>query len=288
VLAGVVAVACADLGSLTSGAPPSADGSTPRPDGTIDASRAGDARVDGAMDASPVDAGRDAGGDRGITEAACPGYPDAIFCDDFDHGPFGARWTSESVLFGSVSASDAQVVSAPLALFAEIDDGGSTGEGLASLDLKFAQAFSRIRNSYDIYFDQIGARSAAIGSVYHIAGSTSYFGLYLFAHGGPTMEVVQEGSLPDGGEEFLGTMFPGIPLRTWTRIILDVDFGALTFTLSRETPPGATPDVVIPSTPIEPTIAGTSSEVIGGIEYVVFPETTGWRVYVDNVVIETP
>jgi hypothetical protein len=102
------------------------------------------------------------------------------------------------------------------------------------------------------------------------------------------MDIAEDGSLSDGGESVVTHAFAGvIPTHVWLRVVLDVDFGASTFSATLEQPPGS-PTISIGPSPIAPTIIGTRTSVIGGIDYVAFPETTGWRVYVDNVVIEAP
>jgi hypothetical protein len=247
---------------------------------------------DAAADTRRVDAGFD-GGDAPTVDArsACPSDPDALLCDNFDEGPLLGPWTIQSVAAGTLALSDAESVSPPSSLFAEITsaDGGMTGEGSASLVFNIPRTYSRIRNSYDIYFDQMGARSAAIGSIYLIDG-LRYYEVTLFARGKMMgMDIFEDGIQSDGGE--ITTPHPlttPIPLDTWTRVILDIDFGpSPSFTLTLESPPGTPASPALDGS-ISPTITGTTMSVYGGIEYVVFPETTGWRIYVDNVVVDTP
>lgn len=203
----------------------------------------------------------------------------------------------QSLASGVLALSDAQASSPPLSLFTEIfsADGGMTGEGTSSLVFNVPRTFTKIRNTYDVFFDQIGQRSAAIGSVMLLDG-VRYYDLSLFAHGVTTetatsvvVEVFEDGSLSDGGEAQVFHPVSSIPTHTWTRVILDVVYAPTpTFTLTFEMPPGTPASPAVENVPITPTIAGTTTSIYGGIEYVVFPETFGWRVYIDNVLIQAP
>lgn len=242
------------------------------------------------------DAGRDAGHDSGHDagrDAApplkCPGVPDALLCDDFDQAPFGSLWNQKSIIAGTLGLSTSQVLSPPNALLSVINANQTSGEGSASLVYTAPQAFSKVRNSYDIYIEAAGQRSAAVGSIYLLNG-LRYYGVYLFVRGGGTaMDIAEDGIISDGGENVIFHSFPQFPLQTWIRVIMEVDYGSSpTCTLTLEQPPGTAASPVLNAIPITPTITGATMSAYAGIDYVVFPETTGWQIYVDNVLLEAP
>jgi hypothetical protein len=248
--------------------------------------------MDGGRDGPRADVGPgppfDASPD--TAKVNCPGYPSAILCDNFDDG-LDAGWssTSLSATTASLGLSDAEVVSPPLSLFSVVDPDGVTGEATAALVLDVPRTFGKVRNSYDLYVDQIGSRSTAIGSIYLQDGMTKYYGVYLFAHGAPgAIALTEDGYLSDGGEAVIvHDAGATLPVKAWMRIILEVDYAApATATLTIEIPPGASATPVV--YPITPTITGVTTSVYGGLDYVVFPEAIGWQIYVDNVVVETP
>jgi hypothetical protein len=286
-----VVAACVDLDALTGGTPP-ADASMPTLDAALDAhtsdGRISDARpkMDQESDAQPpADGGSDAPTD--APSPPCPGYPDAIVCDDFDDGPIGPPWT-ESVARGSLSLSKAQSWTAPTSLFSEIySEAGTSGEGTASLVFQIPHAIGKIRNTFDVYFDQIGQRSAALGSVYANDGLLNYEVAIFARGGGGELDLFEDGTLADGGElSVTHKFYPTVPLQMWMRLIMDIDFDApATVTITLESPPG-TPATPFPAIPITPTNKVVTMSVIAGIEFVVDPETIGWRTYVDDVLVE--
>jgi hypothetical protein len=219
----------------------------------------------------------------------CPGYADALLCDNFDQSPLGALWSQQSLVAGALTLSSAKAVSSPNALLSVINANGTSGEGSASLVYTAARTFSKLRNSYDVYIDQVGQRSAAVGSIYLLDG-LRYYGVYLFVRGGGTaMDIAEDGIIADGGDNITLHSFSQFPLQTWIRVILEVDYGASpTLTLTLQDPPGTAATPVLNAIPIVPTITGTTMSAYAGIDYVAFPETTGWQVYTDNVVIEAP
>jgi hypothetical protein len=251
------------------------------PDATVaDANDAGDAPVDSPGDA-PTDAGPDVG---------CPGHPAAIFCDNFDDGPLGARWSSKSVTNGTLTLSTAQAQSSPYSLLATVDpsDGGATGSSAALL-LEVGSAFPHVRSTYDVYIDKVGARSAALGSVY-VNNGVNHYGVYLIMRSDGGVAVQEDGILPDGGDlspdYYLN---PAIPRQSWTRVVLDVELGAKpNVTVMLEVPPFFAPSKpVLDHQAITPTVSGVTTTYYAGIEYDK-SETLGWRFFIDNVVLEAP
>lgn len=83
-----------------------------------DASVVGDAASDSQ---APVDGGRDG-------SSFCATV-DAMFCDDFDQSPFGAKWTFLDEIAGRVTASSEMFRSSPSAMLAAFDDGPDAASG---------------------------------------------------------------------------------------------------------------------------------------------------------------
>ncbi|HEY1956916.1 MAG TPA: hypothetical protein VGH28_14950 [Polyangiaceae bacterium] len=262
-----------------------------------DAGDAGDGGVDGG-DGSATDA---IANDVQPTDASvsCPGYPLAFLCDDFADG-WSPVWTKNEYGGASVSISGEQAVSPPTALLSQTpdapDSGGSVLEyGAGLVYPRNGIATKHVRSSYDIYLDQVGDRSAAIGGVYlGTSMSTQYYGvvLYVNANGNKLIEDGL-GDLSDGGgtSNAAASGF-AIPLRTWTRIVLDVDFAAGTVSLAETdpaTPPDASLPFVVAPTPIHPTLAGPSTFVFAGISYQTANpgQSNATRVFVDDVVFES-
>jgi hypothetical protein len=107
------------------------------------------------------------------------------------------------------------------------------------------------------------------------------------------MEIQEDGDLPDGGNPIVRHAFKAIAPRSWARVIIEVDYGGAgvkpTVTLMLEQPPGAAPTTALDHVPITPTVEGaTATRVYAGIDYTLLPLAAGWRVYVDDVVVEAP
>src|SRR5688572_12363721 len=91
-------------------------------DGLTGGTASGDVKQDGQRDTS-TDAATDASSE---ADAGVSCDDAGNFCDDFDRGDLGARWTGFIVNgSGRLSLSDATVTSAPNALRADIVEAGS-------------------------------------------------------------------------------------------------------------------------------------------------------------------
>jgi hypothetical protein len=229
-------------------------------------------------------------------DAGCPGHPTAIVCDDFDQGTLLQGWSSTNVTDGAVVAlSDAQAWTTPNALLAMVPavplSQEYAFEASSSLVLDVPSALTKVRSTFDVYFDAFGTHAAAIGGVYLVNGFRSY-GLTVVAHS--NMIAVTEdgnGDLPDGGSSDVEHPFAAIPAQTWTRLILDIDFagsdaGGPSYTLTVESPPG-TPATPFAPVPIGVTLTGASSQIVAGINWTYPLSQNVWRVYVDDVIVET-
>jgi len=244
--------------------------------------RPGEVSDGGASDAvAPLDGPTlaDGGG-------SCPGHPKALFCDDFDEGPLGAAWGPQTGgISPLLSLSDAMASSPPSSLFVAVPaaEAGSVGAALLAQGLPTGPI---LRSSFDVYLDQLTNRSAEIGSLYQVDGTKQYDITLLANTAG--MSIFEDTNFDAGAS--LGsprTFSPTIPLKTWTRVIFDVDYGAQTFSLTLEIPPGTTASPVLDRIPIHPPLVGKSTALIAGVDDIGPPRMAELRMYVDNVVLET-
>jgi hypothetical protein len=286
VVQGAIGACVVNLGGLSGGGS-AKDATSPG----VDATARSDGRpaVDGTSDVRPhLDGGLDATTPPDASPSLCDGDPIALLCDDFDDGPIGPPWKT-SISGATLTISETESWSPPSSLFSQIPpDGGMTGVATASLIFNSPKGLGRVRNSYDLYIDELGHHSIAVGSVYALDGPLNYE-VALFVHGTGELDIIEDGVLADGGEytdkhEFLAS----VPVQAWIRVIMEVDFDApATVNVTLETPPGS-PAMPLLDAAITPTNASVTTQVYAGIEYVVLPEDTGWRLYVDNVLIEAP
>ena len=246
--------------------------------------------VDGSVSDAPVaDAPPDDSG------SSCPGYPLAFACDDFNDG-FAPFWKPMLTDGATLAPSGVESVSPPLALLAQTPDApdsGSVVELSAGLEYdRIGVATKHVRSSYNLYLDELGDRSAAIGGVY-LGTSTQSYGLVMYVNQ-VTCKLLEDGTndLPDGGGTGNELASFALPLQKWTRMVLDVDFAAGTVSLATTdpaTPPDAALPYLVPPTTIHPTLTGPSTFVYAGITYQVANpgQNNATRVYMDDVVFES-
>ena len=218
----------------------------------------------------------------------------AIFCDDFDQGPFGAKWTKTNASPGATVALDdggaaAPIPSPPFALSAATPptDGGASLS--ASLELDLATTMHHVRSGYDLYIDALSLNSCAIGGLYQVDGVTNAYGFSLLAKPGTTSLYIEgTNDLPDGGSTSDARTMTPIPMQTWVRVVLDVDFDGGTLTLTIESPPGVPATPTFDHVPIAPLATAPSMHLFAGIQYVYgFMPNPECRVYVDDVLLES-
>jgi hypothetical protein len=224
------------------------------------------------------------------SDSGCPGYPQAIFCDSFDDGPLGAHWTNPFKDDGTLTLSDALSTSPPSSLAVDIAPSETDSAG-AELTFDLPSAPQRLRSSFDVYFETLDNRSAVIGTISRRDGIHSYdVGLVAGAGG---MRIVEgDDLLLDGGSFTAPHAFQRIALKTWTRVIIEVDYGgsgaAPTLTLTLQQRPGIPATPALDHVPITPTLVGRSTRFSAGVEYIAAGRTAEVRMYIDNVVLETP
>jgi hypothetical protein len=265
----LAAVACVSLGDLSGGggAPDAGSELAPTPPP--------------ASGADGGDAARDA-------DPRCPDHPNALFCDDFDHGPLGGTWSRREVADGgALTLTGASFVTPPSALVATTEAEPGTIFGAANLQVDLGVPPRRVRMQFDLYLDAVGSRSAGVGDLVLHEGLESY-DIYLFVHGGsPAAGLREDITFADGGGPAIEHALPGLlAVHTWTRVIIEADLGARTASVTLEVPPGTPASPALDHVAISPSITGTSFGAAGGIAYAGSPSTSGWRVLVDDVVVE--
>jgi hypothetical protein len=234
-------------------------------------------------------------GDAPFSEAeaavACPGHPNAIFCDDFDHGPFAANWkatASATWTNATLSLSDAQAWSQPYSMYALVFPEAGPPGAAATLAADAPMVPGKLRASYDLYVEALTNHSAEIALVDLDAGQ-HYYSFYLFVRPTdavtPTFDLGEDSDLVDGGQQ----IFPvgaatAMLVGHWVRAILDLDLGATAnFTLTVESPPGTSAVPLVQNVPI--TFQGaTGVTARAGLDFILTPATCSF--YVDDVVIE--
>lgn len=224
---GCLAAACL-LPELRGLAGDGADAST-----LVDGS-SGDANVDGSADGA-VDVGPD------VPRAPCP---DSSFCDDFDEGPLGGRWTAIQQLDGVLSLEDGGL-SAPNRLRMDllVPSGASRRAGMQKL-IPVPSGLTRVVCTLSVRID---VRPTASGDDYQIVEVTLRDGARTstYVKIGPTQTQLIEGRPgADGGfvttAKTLTTAAGGIPSGVWTKVTVDVSYPAKTATLTVSPAGGAT------------------------------------------------
>lgn len=216
---GCLAAACL-LPELRGLAGDGADAST-----LVDGS-SGDANVDGSADGA-VDVGPD------VPRAPCP---DSSFCDDFDQGALGARWSAIQQLDGVLTLEEGGL-SAPNRLRMDLlaPKGGTRRAGLQKL-IPIPSGITRVVCTMSLRVD---VRPTATSDDYQILEVTQRDGARTstYVKIGPTQTMLIE-SRPtaDGGTatstKTLATTAGGVPTGSWAKITLDVNTTTKTSTLS--------------------------------------------------------
>lgn len=235
---------------------------------------AGDAALgDGASDGSKADASaKDA--------AACP---DGSFCDDFDDGPLGARWSTIDTFDGVLALSDASV-SAPNGLRMELA-APAGAERRAALVKNFAVSAAPTRV----------VCSVSLRLTTRIGGTGDDLELFEIDQQGATYDTVfikvsatqtflrEEHTGGDGGfasqTKALATNAGGIPDGTWTRVVLDVNGATKSATLSITPEGGSTTPLVMSSLTLAKSVTKLTLILGEPADHDVSPSTTHFDDY---------
>jgi hypothetical protein len=171
-------------------------------------------------DATGGDGNLEADADAGVT-AWCDTQPAALFCDDFDAAPKGARWSAGETTLGAASTllDSTDAVSAPSSLLLEVP--ASSGVGHVESLLTHAMAASgSVSVSFDVRADSID--TAEVGIVRVQVGVDHNF--VLFVRKGPGASYLQENS---AAPPVFHGLQPGIAWTSgWQRVAIEIDDGS--------------------------------------------------------------
>jgi hypothetical protein len=164
----------------------------------------------------------DAGSDDGAPPR--PPCPDGAFCDDFDDGPLGLRWTSPEIVRGRLERGSASYVSAPYALRATLDPPDGSAHRLAVLLREFA-GVTGLRCSVDLYVEERGTSSRArpLYIVVRNPALLSYeLNFWIYPDG--TAGLEEWGQRAD--QTYFYSEVPRFPLPngTWVRLEIRIDY----------------------------------------------------------------
>lgn len=228
--------------------------------GQEDGSTAGDATGDAP---TKLDGGGDALSDAPATDGSASFCPDGSFCDDFDNGALGAKWTS-TLLADGVLALETGGVSAPNLLRASLVPPVGT-ERRAGLSKTFNVA-SGPKRVVCAVSAKVVTRPTTPGEDVQLLEvyekGTTYDDLYVKIQAGGTY-LLEEFNAPDGGaasaSKSLSTASGGIAVGVWTRLTLDVNFATKAATLTIAPSGGSTSTITMPA--ITPGVSVKSYEL---------------------------
>lgn len=195
--------------------------------GAQDASTAGDASFDAMVpDAKPN--GDAAAPDAPSGDGAASVCPDASFCDDFDNGPLGGKWSGQTIVDG-VLALETGGLSAPNLLRASlVTPTGSVRRAGLTKTYNVTTAPKRIVCAVSA---KVVVRPTSSGQdlqlleIYEQGSTFDDFFVKITSSG---TYLHEEFTGADGGpssvSKSLTTANGGIGIGTWTRLTLDVNF----------------------------------------------------------------
>src|SRR5262249_7604732 len=222
-----------------------------------------------------------------VPDGFCAAHPGAILCDDFS--AIASTW-QKSASHGDVTLTTSTFTSAPTSLLAQTVNDVATETGIsAGLFVDRATPLpAKVRYWYNVRFETISDRAAAIGTI-TIRDGTKGYDIYLNARN-DGMQMAEDGDLSDGGTLYKEHPFTPIPINTWTRVVVDLDVepapALSTLTLTLQVPPGTPATPALDHEPITPTVASFSASITAGIAFSHDPATTPWRIEIDDVLLE--
>jgi hypothetical protein len=231
-------VSCASLSGLTGGGSDAGDdrasdvdsghhrgdANTGRDGGTHDATaEPNDARTSDAKtpDSHVVDAGFDAEFDAGLHW--CATQPTHTFCVDFDEPGYLSQWNGTDLEDGgSLEQADAEVVSPPYALQADISIFDASHASSALLKKTFALTPATVHLAFELRVDE-GCRTGF--DVLGVAPSSEQVFVLLLAQS-PVALTIEEAAPTDAGEQYVHVFpFVTVPTNTWNHISASITFG---------------------------------------------------------------
>ena len=299
-VAGIEQLSLTDSGagaeSSTDDGPATVDGGgNDAADGTVPA----DGQTEGGGDdgpgtrdgASPKDGGNT--GDAPSTSGFCASQATApTFCQDFDEFPLPGGFSGESSMNGSLTLTDASVVSPPKALAAQ-DNAIQSG----ALDTALRNFFPSLPGTptlftLDFEIEPVGVDPGSAAALvaasldFADAANNRYSVQFtLFQQGASGMvgiRLEEQAEFADGGTFYQSHMFPeSLPIGGWTEVILK---------LNRSGPTSATATVdfgatqVLNAAPLTMNVNATSLTLTIGSAYESLP-SAGWTTRYDNVLL---
>jgi len=199
-------------------------------DGTLPTADGG---VDGRVAEVPPDTDARTATDGGAADSdGCAG-----FCDDFDDGALGARWSRVAVSGGSIETDTTTFRSAPRALRSRVNAGVREVPRLAVLELSIDPLAASVRCAFSVRLRRdVDATETGWLDVFRIVGEAPQVSRYELNFGtrqrrqsGVRLDIVYA----DGGIEGPRTNREILqPLRvdTWTDVVLETDFRSVSLT----------------------------------------------------------
>lgn len=218
------AVACSlvlDAGSLSAGGGAGAADDDADPGAGRDGAGGGDDTATGGDDGGPADAG----GDGSLPKAGC----DATFCDDFDDGPLGVRWTSVNTTNGGALTLDDAAVSAPFALRMDLPDRDSGVTRRAQLAKTFGAA-AHLTCDVRLFVVHPVATGVEGYGLFIVKLSQNGYAIEAKIQDDQTITVSESYKIADAGTNHsvsLGVATPG----QWLHLTVTTDFNSLSASL---------------------------------------------------------
>jgi hypothetical protein len=204
------------------------------------------------------------------------------FCDDFDNGPFAAKWDFVNTSDGpdaSMGLSDAQFVSPPFAMQV---NGIPNNTGVIYVEKDMPAFTSRAHIEFDVKLQTSTDPEELDFSAASMAPTAGWQSpnLYVARAKPTTAEIEESANAVDGG--YKGKTQPlSATFSNWTHITYDIDPQAQQWSLSLDGTVAATMDL----NAVVPIAAGPWKLKIGvAFQYYMYQPVTIWF---DNVVIDT-
>jgi hypothetical protein len=151
---------------------------------------------------------------------------DATFCDDFDDGSLGARWTSVNVDNGAMLTLDDAGLSPPFALGVHLPTRATTSPSRAAQLVKRFSPFPQKLLCTAQIFVQGGVTSGE-GYGLFIARPSPNGGPWSFEvkiHPTNTIQSEEAYALPDGGKTLQTTKLSTIAVGAWVALAIELDW----------------------------------------------------------------
>jgi hypothetical protein len=180
----------------------------------------------GGADAAGGEGGSDAGGDVGGDASGDAGVscvaPD--FCDDFDQGALGAKWTNASVAGGQIALDTTAPVSPPNAFLATLDpsDGGSDRTALLVEDFPAA---TEIDCTFEVNVRQEGDARMRFFSIFVTNPEFAAYEMNVWIDPASTPSFEEWFIAVDGGQAVNSHPLPAFSTGSWTKVEVDVVYG---------------------------------------------------------------